>query len=391
MARVFLQKKGEYIFLVFYCRKHRVLVSSGVSLREKFWEQDFVSRNHPEYPLIARKLTDCLRIAEGVTKLLPEDASATEVKEGYLRIMRKKEQQDIRELGLHIRYNFIADFKAFIEKRKALFRKNTIKKYFTTLNTLLDFEAHAGFRLDIETLNKLVFEQFIAFLILQKNLLNNTVAKHVAVLKTFVKDTYPDSDTSFIRYREYRPEVIALTEDELIYLTKIPFTGKKELAKDLFVFLSITGMRISDAKRFQQEWITKEFIEYSAEKTMSKAYVPLFETAKGILAKYGGNPPVMCEQYFNRTIKQVFFDCELDRPVVIRDRQGRRMIEKVYALHEVVSSHTGRKTFVSMMLARGVPIQDVMNMSGHQDYRSMKPYIQVDRERMKRYVSEINF
>lgn len=99
----------------------------------------------------------------------------------------------------------------------------------------------------------------------------------------------------------------------------------------------------------------------------------------------------MCEQYFNRLIKQVFFDCGLDRPVIIRDRQGRNEIETIYPLYEVVSSHTGRKTFISIMLARGVPIQDVMHMSGHQDYRSMKPYIQVDLERLKRHRNSLNF
>jgi integrase len=211
------------------------------------------------------------------------------------------------------------------------------------------------------------------------------VAKNVAVMKAFIRDTYPKADISFIKYYEYRPEVIALTEDELIQMMGVPATGIKEKAKDLFVFMALTGMRISDVKRFHPNWISKEFIEYSAEKTMSKAHVPLLETVKGILEKYGNKPPEVCEQYFNREIKKFCFDCGLDRPVVIRDRQGRRMIEKVYALHEVVSSHTGRKTFVSIMLARGVPIQDVMNMSGHQDYRSMKPYIQVDREKMKKY------
>lgn len=360
-------------------------------MREKWWDQNFVTKNHPEYASVARKLEECLRISVGLIKLLPEHTTALEIKERYLEIMRKKEEEEIKELGINIKYNFISDFKAFIAKRKALYRFNTIKKYGTTLNILLDFETHSGTRLDILTLDKFVFEQFISFLILQKNHFNNTVAKHVAVIKAFVRDTYPDFNPSFIKYSEYRPEIIALTEDELVHLTHIPFVGPKEIAKDLFVFLCLTGMRISDVKRFNPQWVTREFVEYSAEKTMSKAYVPLLETAKGILEKYGGNPPRMNEQYFNRTIKKVFFDAGLDRAVVLRDRQGRRMVEHVHALHEIVSSHTGRKTFVSMMLARGVPIQDVMNMSGHQDYRSMKPYIQVDRERMKKYVSDINF
>lgn len=388
---VYLRKRGDYIFLVISVGRQRIYLSSGVSMRDKWWDQNFVTKNHPEYASIARKLEDCLRISGGLIKMLPEHTTPTEIKERYLEIVRKKEEEEIKELGINIKYHFVNDFKEFIARRKALFRKNTVRAYNTTLNILLDFETHSGTRLDILTFDKFVFEQFISFLILQKNHYNNTVAKHVTVLKAFIRYTYPEFNGSFIKYHEYRPEVVALSEDELVYLTRVPCTGPKEIAKDLFVFLAVTGMRISDVKRFNPQWVTKEFIEYSAEKTMSKAYVPLLETAKGILEKYDNHPPRMNEQYFNRTIKKVFFDAGLDRAVVLRDRQGRRMVEHVHALHEIVSSHTGRKTFVSMMLARGVPIQDVMNMSGHQDYRSMKPYIQVDRERMKKYVSDINF
>jgi hypothetical protein len=156
--RVFLQKKGEYIFVVFYRRKRRVLVSSGVSVREKFWEQNFVKKNHPQYPSIARKLDECLRIAEGVIRLLPEYAPPEEIKKKYLEIMHKKEDEETKALGLDIKYEFIKDFENFIERRRPIYRKNTIKKYVTALNHFLDFEAYSKTRLDILTLDKLVFE-----------------------------------------------------------------------------------------------------------------------------------------------------------------------------------------------------------------------------------------
>ena len=377
--------------MVISAGRARSLVSSGVFVKDKWWYQNFVAPNHPEYLKIKGKLDECMRISGGIINLLPENATPSDIKKKYLEVMREREERELKDLNIKIEYNIIKDFEDFIERRRPIFKHNTIKKYVTTLNTLLDYEAHTKEHLDIDTFNKLIFERFVSFLILHKNLLNNTVAKHVSVLKAFFRDTYPDFNTSFMVFHEYRPEVIALSEKELIYLINIPFSGPKEIAKDLFVFLCLTGMRISDVRRFNPKWVTDEMIEYSAEKTMSKAYVPLLETAQGILEKYGGEPPKMCEQYFNRKIKKVFFDCGMDRAVVLRKRQGRRQIEEIHPLHEVVSSHTGRKTFVSMMLARGVPIQDVMNMSGHQDYRSMLPYIQVDRELMKKYKNLIEF
>ncbi len=383
--KVYFRRKREQVFLVFSANNRRLYVSCGVSLPDKYWEYNFVATNHPEYHLIYRILENYLRIAKAAIQLSTDYATTEDLRDKY-RLLLEYEKPESIQIGVSkSACIFTTDFKRFIEKRKPLYRHLTIKKYFTTLNILFEFEEFSKIRLDISTFNKLVFEQFVSFLILQKNHLNNTVAKHVAVLKAFIRDTYPAFDTTFLVFREYRPEVIALSEKEFINLTKLELKGTKATARDLFVFLCLTGMRISDVKRFKPGWISDGFIEYSAAKTMSKALVPVMDITKQILDEYYGMPPKMCEQFLNRTIKKVFKDAGFDRPVVIRNRQGRNMIEEIHPLHEVVSSHTGRKTFVSMMLARGVPIHDVMNMSGHQDYRSMKPYIQIDREMMRKY------
>ena len=44
-------------------------------------------------------------------------------------------------------------------------------------------------------------------------------------------------------------------------------------------------------------------------------------------------------------------------------------------LWKVATTHVARKTFITICLSKGIPIQDVMRMSGHADYKSMKPYI----------------
>jgi hypothetical protein len=36
-----------------------------------------------------------------------------------------------------------------------------------------------------------------------------------------------------------------------------------------------------------------------------------------------------------------------------------------------------RSTFITLDFDKGMPLQDVMKMSGHSDYKSMKPYIRV--------------
>lgn len=43
----------------------------------------------------------------------------------------------------------------------------------------------------------------------------------------------------------------------------------------------------------------------------------------------------------------------------------------------LLSTHTGRKTFICKALALGIPVNVVMQWTGHSDYNAMKPYIAV--------------
>ena len=42
-----------------------------------------------------------------------------------------------------------------------------------------------------------------------------------------------------------------------------------------------------------------------------------------------------------------------------------------------IGTHTGRRTFICLALSNGVPPQVVMKWTGHCDYKSMKPYIDI--------------
>lgn len=44
---------------------------------------------------------------------------------------------------------------------------------------------------------------------------------------------------------------------------------------------------------------------------------------------------------------------------------------------ELVGTHTGRRTFIVNALSLGIPPNVVMKWTGHNDYQSMKPYIDI--------------
>ena len=52
-------------------------------------------------------------------------------------------------------------------------------------------------------------------------------------------------------------------------------------------------------------------------------------------------------------------------------------IEETKRKWEMLGTHAGRRTFICFALSEGIPPQVVMKWTGHSDYKSMKPYIDI--------------
>ncbi len=256
-----------------------------------------------------------------------------------------------------------------------------------TYDTLKRFEAFIGHQLTMDNFDKAVFGIFVQYLLLKRGMGDYTINRCVRFLKAFIHWAFPDMDVSWMKYTILKcdPEVIALTESELRYLANYENQGSLEKIRDLFCFLATSGMRFSDSQLFDPSWVSKEQImEFSQRRTGGKAYAPLSHLSQRILTKYGGVPPRISKNKLNDYLKILFKKVGLSRLVVIQLIKGRKVINKVRPLHEVISSHTARRTFISICLEKGMPIKDIMKMSGYADYKSMKPYIRVTRQHLRK-------
>ena len=68
---------------------------------------------------------------------------------------------------------------------------------------------------------------------------------------------------------------------------------------------------------------------------------------------------------------------EFNEPITIIQYLNGTRHEFTYPKWQVVSTHTGRKSFICNALAAGIPVHVVMKWTGHSDYKAMKPYIEV--------------
>lgn len=157
-----------------------------------------------------------------------------------------------------------------------------------------------------------------------------------------------------------------------------------ERARDLFCFMSFTSLRYSDLAQLKKAHITSKGIDLYTKKTSDHITIPVIDDAQKLLVKYadhksedGGLFPVPSAQKLNDYIKLAAKEAGLDREVIDTYYIGTRRLDVVHKFHEIISCHDGRRTFICCSLAFGIPASVVMSITGHKDYESMKPYIEI--------------
>jgi integrase len=222
---------------------------------------------------------------------------------------------------------------------------------------------------------------------------NTTIAKLLSTLKTFLGYAKRRGVIINPDYKDYRIvrqelEVIALTQEELNRLFLCDLSNDRRLAKvrDVFCFSCFTGLRYSDLKQLRWEHIKSSEIVLTITKTKSRLSIPLSDYSSAILDKYkqAGRPlPVISSQNMNYALKELGELVGIDEQIEIVRYRGAQRVINVYPKHRLLTVHTGRKTFATLSLERGMSAEETMSVTGHSDYKSFKRYVRITEERKK--------
>jgi integrase len=224
-------------------------------------------------------------------------------------------------------------------------------------------------------------------------LMNNiTIAKQLSTIKTFLNYAKKQGVHVPDRYKDFKIkkeslEVIALTNDEFETLYYLDIKNKKlAQVRDVFCFSCATGLRYSDLRKLNRDNIKNDEIKITVLKTAEPLTIPLTNFAKSILSKYNGRYaplPVISNQKMNEYLKELCKLAEINDPVEIVRYRGAVRESQTYPKYELVSAHTGRKTFATLCLEKGMSAEEVMSITGHRDYKSFQRYVKVTEQRKK--------
>ena len=67
----------------------------------------------------------------------------------------------------------------------------------------------------------------------------------------------------------------------------------------------------------------------------------------------------------------------IDTPVNTTRYIGQRRVDKVQPKHELITSHTAKKTFITNSLFLGMKEMVVRNITGNIDEKSFKRYVEI--------------
>ncbi len=79
----------------------------------------------------------------------------------------------------------------------------------------------------------------------------------------------------------------------------------------------------------------------------------------------------------NRDIKELCKLADINDEIRITTYKGNVRTDVIRPKWELVGTHTGRRTFIVNALSLGITPNIVMKWTGHSDYKSMKPYIDI--------------
>lgn len=263
-------------------------------------------------------------------------------------------------------------------------------RYERVWQNLIDCDPEVSF----DTLNKDKMIELKEWYVKVKKDRNRTITRQFRTLRSILRwmkaNGYPVQESA-IEYRLHmtvtKKNVTYLTYKELKHFFKFQFPSNLrhlERARDLFCFMAFTSLRYSDLARLKHANITSKGIDLYTKKTSDHITIPIIDDAKKLLDKYadykpknGNLFPVPSSQKLNDYIKDAAKLAGLDREVIDTYYIGTERHDDVQKIHEILSCHDGRRTFVCCSLAFGIPAAIVMSITGHKDYESMKPYIEI--------------
>jgi hypothetical protein len=124
----------------------------------------------------------------------------------------------------------------------------------------------------------------------------------------------------------------------------------------------------------------KKYLEFIQQKTSEKCLVPIRPELETILQRYDYTLPKTFGQGVNEGIKKIALRVKITELIHVETNKGGMKVKTSVKKCDLIMTHTARRTGCSLMYLAGIPIIDIMKVSGHKTPIEFLKYIRVGKE-----------
>lgn len=345
-------------------RSERFEVRTGEKVIPEYWNDKAqeVKRTHRDHVRINR------RNSEAKSKLFAQYEQGLPF-EQFKAIAQGKEEKKSVLSSL---------FDRFIKQYEQEKDQKTVWVYQALLHTLGPF-----LHLPFAKLNWIFFDAWKESIV---HLTDSTANRYLTNLKCFLlwcADRNIKVDPSYKKWkiRPHYKEPLPLTSEELTRLRNKMMTGTAAIGRDILVIAALTGQRISDLRRFDIKDVKDKVWTFNRKKGHSlkvKRVSVDFHSgycapALEIFQKYGGKLPEAHSETYNTWIKEACRLADISTPITKETWKGQKCTVTTVPKWELVTTHTGRKTFINLAAEWFTP-EEIMEMAGIESYVTLKKH-----------------
>ncbi|RXM40430.1 integrase [Chryseobacterium sp. CH21] len=314
-----------------------------------------------------------------------------------------KQRFDEKFKKITVKSDFFRIYQEFLEEKENdytgnLISNSTLKRYKCNKTLLEEFENCYKVKVSLGKFDDKLYNKFLKYCIEEKKHSANTLHRNVGLLKTFLlwalnkKYTYNNNFIAFKKPAKFTTDEIALNYDQVEFIYNYDLSENKRLEKvrDLFIFGCTTGMRFGNYSTISRSDVDGDFIRVIDLKSRSKSLaIPLNSISKSILEKYDFNLPSITNQKMNEYIKEVFKKLEFTDEIKKTMKYGDELVDLKAEFWTRISSHTARRSFITIMKNKRVPDKVIMSYTGHTSLEVFNAYYRPSEEDKINYMNEV--
>jgi len=389
------------ILMIFYYDNSVFKISTKKSILPKYWNSK------------KNRVRETMEIQDSIEINNHLDKMDSKINECYFSLINKGLSIDNKILRKHFidslnskelnikKESFWTHFNTFVEYKKTRIKdirdyNNSLRKHLENVEVLFSqdlyfdlFKNGTGF---IDRMDEyLTYEAINADG--TQGLRINTIGKQYKNLKVFLNWCFdrgiaPSFSTKHIVTRTEDVENIYLTKKEIESLEKLNINGDDEKIRDTFLIGCKTGLRYSDYTCISKNQIRDGFLHVNPKKTErnslnNKIIIPIGNSLDVLLNKYDYCSPIINNltiTEFNKKIRELGELAKINTPITLSKNISGKVQHVTYKKYQLISSHSCRRTFCTLMFLDGMPPAAIMKFSGHKTERSFMKYLKMDSE-----------